>query len=104
MVRILPKNRPLSQTLIRGRPGARDAIIQQMDWTRFEEYRMVTAKSLSVGWPQSDSRSFLDSDDGKHFTLKPEFEEHLRDDKNWSIGIQTATNFPFMRPFCRENE
>lgn len=83
-------------------PDVRDAIIQHMDWSRFFELRAATAKSLCVGWPDRDLRSVFDVVDGRQgYRLTGRFEEHLRNEQNWTVGADAQDVFPFLKPVCR---
>ncbi|KAI5465002.1 hypothetical protein BGZ63DRAFT_401906 [Mariannaea sp. PMI_226] len=83
-------------------PDVRDAIIQHMDWSRFLELRAATATSLCVGWlKRNDLRTVFESVDGESYRLTSEFESHLRNSKNWTVGPDAANVFPFLKPVCR---
>ncbi|KAK7420535.1 hypothetical protein QQX98_002734 [Neonectria punicea] len=84
-------------------PQVRDAIIKHMDWSRFLEFRAVTAGSLCVGWPHADTRTVFESVDGKNYKLSSVFEEHLRESSNWTVGADASAVFPFLKPVCRES-
>ncbi|KAJ4256797.1 hypothetical protein NW762_008893 [Fusarium torreyae] len=86
-------------------PEVRDAIIQKMDWSRFEEYRQIVSRSLSVNWPHSDPRSILQiGDDGKSYRLSDTFERHICTPENWSVDKAAAEAFPFLESVSREDK
>ncbi|KAF9885038.1 hypothetical protein FE257_000769 [Aspergillus nanangensis] len=83
-------------------PEARDCIIRgDMNWGDFDVFRELTGKSMSVGWPYSDSDAVLESGDGQLLTLNPVFVSHISNVNNWQVGLEVADRFPFMLPFCR---
>lgn len=84
------------------RPQVRDVVIQTMDWSRFNEYRAIVAKSLNVNWPHSDPRSILEDDDGRGYRLSAVFERHISTPENWSVDKEAGEVFPFLKPVCRE--
>lgn len=81
-------------------PEMRDLIITKVDWTKFEKYRNLSAKSLSVNWKYTDSGAFLESPDGQNLVLNPLFESHIRKRENWSIGPEVGEEFPVLAGFC----
>ncbi|RSL94631.1 hypothetical protein CEP52_012519 [Fusarium oligoseptatum] len=84
-------------------PQVRDAIIQTMDWSRFNEYRALVAKSLNVNWPHTDPRSILElCEDGRSYRLSSVFEKHISTPENWSVDKEAGEVFPFLKPVCRE--
>ncbi|KAM5342321.1 hypothetical protein ACJ41O_013287 [Fusarium nematophilum] len=83
-------------------PQVRDAVIQTMDWSRFLEYRAITAKSLSVNWPYSDPRSILEScGNGRSYRLSGAFERHICTPENWTVDKDAAEVFPFLKSVSR---
>lgn len=78
----------------------RDLIITKVDWTKFEKYRDLSAKSLSVNWKYTDSGAFLESPDGQNLVLNPLFESHIRKRESWSIGPEVGEEFPVLAGFC----
>ncbi|CAK7232358.1 hypothetical protein SCUCBS95973_008233 [Sporothrix curviconia] len=89
-------------------PEARDAIIRSERWMNkdfeFSEFRVKTGADMSVNWPYTDSGAFLDLGDGQNLVLSPIFENHIRRVENWTLNKTTATEFPFMRAFCKDLE
>ncbi|CAK7221595.1 hypothetical protein SBRCBS47491_004581 [Sporothrix bragantina] len=89
-------------------PEARDAIIRSERWMskdfEFSEFRVKTGAHMSVNWPYTDSGAFLDLGDGQNLVLSPIFENHIRRVENWTLNKTTATEFPFMRAFCKDLE
>ncbi|KIH89752.1 hypothetical protein SPBR_07390 [Sporothrix brasiliensis 5110] len=87
-------------------PQARDAIIRSKSWLtedfEFDEFRVKTGADMSVNWPYTDSGAFLDLGDGQNLVLSPIFENHIRRVENWTLGKKTATDYPFMRFFCKD--
>ncbi|CAK7235092.1 hypothetical protein SEUCBS140593_009165 [Sporothrix eucalyptigena] len=87
-------------------PQARDAIIRSKSWLtkdfEFAEFRVKTGAHMSVNWPYTDSGAFLDLGDGQNLVLSPIFENHIRRVENWTLNKTTATEFPFMRAFCKD--
>ncbi|KAL1889065.1 hypothetical protein Sste5346_009130 [Sporothrix stenoceras] len=87
-------------------PQARDAIIRSKSWLtkdfEFAEFRVKTGADMSVNWPYTDSGAFLDLGDGQNLVLSPIFENHIRRVENWTLGKKTATDYPFMKFFCKE--
>ncbi|RSL52694.1 hypothetical protein CEP54_010783 [Fusarium duplospermum] len=84
-------------------PQVRDSIIQTMDWSRFNEYRALVAKSLQVNWPHADPRSILElCRDGRSYRLSSVFEKHISTPENWSVDKEAGEVFPFLKPVCRE--
>ncbi|KAL2211266.1 hypothetical protein CC79DRAFT_194245 [Sarocladium strictum] len=82
-------------------PRARDEMIRQRDWDRFDEFREITAKSLSVNWPFTDSGAVVESEDGQLLTLNPIFEAHIRTGDNWTLGSEVLAAFPYMEDCTR---
>jgi len=74
-------------------PCARDAIIEQMDWSQFELYRTASGAELSVHWPQPEQVVVMN---GNEVALTPAFERHIRNIDNWSSGKGVARIFPFL--------
>ena len=87
-------------------PEARDAIIRSERWMskdfEFSDFRVKTGAHMSVNWPYTDSGAFLDLGDGQNLVLSPIFENHIRRVENWTLNKTTATEFPFMRAFCKD--
>lgn len=83
-------------------PGARDAIISEMDWSRFEEYRTLSGEGLSVSWPYPDSTAIIESPDKQNLLLHPSFEAHILKPENWKISKKVGEAFPFMKPYCMD--
>ncbi|CAG9947690.1 unnamed protein product [Clonostachys rosea f. rosea IK726] len=81
-------------------PEARNAIIKDMDWGRFEELRELSGASLTVSWPYEDSTAFIESPDKQTMLLHPVFEAHLQNPSNWRWGEKVGKAFPFLQPFC----
>ncbi|CAH0045965.1 unnamed protein product [Clonostachys solani] len=81
-------------------PAARDAIITEMDWGRFEEFRRLGGNRITVRWPYPDSTAIIESPDKKTMLLHPSFEAHIRNSDNWRVGPEVGDAFPFMKPFC----
>ncbi|VUC25909.1 unnamed protein product [Clonostachys rosea] len=81
-------------------PAARDAIITEMDWGRFEEFRRLGGNRVTVRWPYPDSTAMIESPDKKSMLLHPSFEVHIRNADNWRVGSEVGDAFPFMKPFC----
>lgn len=74
-----------------------------MDWSRFNEYRALVAKSLQVNWPHTDPRSILElCQDGRSYRLSSVFEKHISTPENWSVDKEAGEVFPFLKPVCRE--
>ncbi|VUC32692.1 unnamed protein product [Clonostachys rosea] len=81
-------------------PEARNAIIKDMDWGRFEELRTLSGASLTVSWPYEESTAFIESPDKQTMLLHPVFEAHLQNPSNWRWGKQVGEAFPILKPFC----
>lgn len=76
-------------------PEARDAIIRNMDWARFEEFRVLAGLSLTVQWPYDNSTAFIEAPDKQTMLLHPIFEAHIRKAENWKLGKEVKEAFPF---------
>ncbi|KIW00573.1 uncharacterized protein PV09_07927 [Verruconis gallopava] len=79
-------------------PGARDVLINEMDWSQFELFRSVTGATHSVNWWYREEDIFL-SVAGNELRLSPLFEKHIRDIKNYSWSSNVTEVFPFLEPF-----
>ncbi|KAH6693764.1 hypothetical protein F5X68DRAFT_273267 [Plectosphaerella plurivora] len=82
-------------------PQARDDIIRDMDWTRFEELRWLHGPRISINWRFGLSEAVLRSPDGLRMLLNPAFESHLHKLENWTTEKEVGDVFPFLKPFCR---
>ncbi|TKA34118.1 hypothetical protein B0A50_00098 [Salinomyces thailandicus] len=86
------------------RPRMR-ALLSTTHPKQFDQFFVPFTRTLSLNWPPATtegSRDVLvpspqDDTDGKYptsLTINPDFEEHLRDLSNWSLGREFASEFP----------
>jgi len=76
------------------RPGARESIIRNMDWSEFEILRVIGNDDISINWPHGLSTVFMNSDGV--IRMSPKFERHIRTLENWTTGGKVQKRFPFL--------
>lgn len=81
-------------------PQARDDIIREMDWTRFEELRWLGGPGMSINWQFGLAGAVTKSPDGRFVMLNQAFEAHLHKLENWTSGKEVSEAFPFLKPYC----
>ncbi|KAF2096935.1 hypothetical protein NA57DRAFT_78524 [Rhizodiscina lignyota] len=77
-------------------PQGRDAVLQEMDWSQFETFRVLGCKYISVHWPQDPSKIFR-SVSKTELRLNPAFEVHIRSLDNWTMASIVMEDFPFFQ-------
>jgi hypothetical protein len=69
-----------------------------MDWSEGREFaklRKITGDSLSIHWPHHVS-SILTVASNSELQLNPEFESHVRQLKNWTVGPDMVETFSYL--------
>jgi len=85
----------LRYLLTHHRTEARDLLIRNMDFSKFELFQRLTS-TFSVNWPYKDSDMFIADPSGTHITLNPVFKAHIRNIKNWTFSSTVVDAFPFL--------
>jgi hypothetical protein len=76
------------------RPFMRKALVNSpSDSVRFEEFFVPYTTTLSLNWPHANDKVLDAAPDGKDVSVNPEFEAHLRDLRNWSLGPTFQARF-----------
>lgn len=70
-------------------------ILGTVEFDRIEFDRLYF-EQISVGWPDSKS-VFIRSEDGA-ITLHPDFESHIFNTENWTLGPSFAVKYPQIAP------
>ena len=82
-------------------PRLRDKMIQGFQQYQFENWFIPFTTTLSLNWPH-DPRATLWVNEGREeLSIHPEFERHLRDLGNWSLGPAFAAAFPTLASTVR---
>lgn len=66
-----------------------------MDWSRFDDLRQITGRTLSIHWPY-DVADILTVVSSSELQLNLVFETHVRRLDNWTCGPELAEQFPFL--------
>jgi hypothetical protein len=76
-------------------PEARERIIRCMDWSEFEILRAIGNHDMSINWPHGLHTVFTENDGDMR--MNPDFERHIRELENWTMGGKIGERFPFLR-------
>jgi hypothetical protein len=66
-----------------------------MNWADFELFRVVTSREMSVNWLHDDAEIYIASGNGQ-LRMKPIFEQHIRDARNYTWSPEVCKHFPFL--------
>lgn len=85
----------------------RDRLIADQEKYPFENFMVPYTTTMSLNWPYGDEACLIEAGNrGAHtdgqlpaLVLSPEFEAHMRDINNWTIGPAFAKAFPELVSF-----
>ena len=76
-------------------------MITAPDIYTFDAYSRIHGGTLSVNWPHNPAEVLITQDDcrqgmggKKQVIINPNFEQHIRDLRNWSIDAKVAETMP----------
>jgi len=98
---------PNIHTKATARPDVRDRLISDQEKYPFDNFMVPYTTTMSVNWPYGDEACIIEAGtrgvqtEGQlpALVLSPQFEAHMRDIGNWTIGPAFAKTFPELVSF-----
>jgi hypothetical protein len=77
-------------------PEMREELVQHYHRYPFENFFVPFTKTMSVNWPHAPMDIFLPRQGQRDLRISPQFEAHMRDITNWSLGSSFKKQFPML--------
>lgn len=75
-------------------PGLRDKLVACYPRFPFDNFFIPFTTTVSLNWPYGPMNTLSAKADSEELEINPVFEEHLRDLRNWSLGVAFAKAHP----------